>query len=58
MSPGKAAVEKTGGLFQKTPVKSLPGKLQTRPTASKRVQPRHMTPYNLNKDDIKTYIKN
>ncbi len=56
MSPGKAAVEKTGQLVQKkSPVKSLPEKLQTRPTASKRVQPRYMTPYNLNKIGLKTY---
>jgi hypothetical protein len=37
----------------KAPFKSLPEKLQTRPTASKRVQPRYMTPYNLNKNKIK-----
>jgi hypothetical protein len=37
------------------PVKSLPEKLQTRPTASKRVKPRYMTPYNLNKNKIKKH---
>ena len=40
---------------EKMPVKSLPEKLQTRPTASKRVKPRYMTPYNLNKNKIKKH---
>jgi hypothetical protein len=31
----------------------LPEKLQTRPTASERVKPRYMTPYNLNKNKIR-----
>jgi hypothetical protein len=57
MSPGKAAVEKLDNLSRKVPDKSLPEKLQTRPTASKRVQPRHMTPYNLNKNKIKKHGK-
>jgi hypothetical protein len=38
---------------RKAPNKSLPEKLQTRPTASERVKPPHMTPYNLNKNKIK-----
>ncbi len=41
---------------EKAPFKSLPEKLQTRPTASKHVKPRYMTPYNLNKIGLKTRI--
>ena len=37
------------------PDKSLPERLQTRPTASKRVKPRYTTPYNLNKNKIKKH---
>jgi hypothetical protein len=35
----------------------LPEKLQTRPTASERVKPRYMTPYNLNKNKIRNTNK-
>jgi hypothetical protein len=38
---------------EKAPNKSLPEKLQTKPTASERVKPQYMTPYNLNKNKIK-----
>ena len=54
ISPGKAAVEKTGQRVQKRrPLKACRRSLQTRPTASERVKPRYMTPYNLNKNKIK-----
>ena len=50
MSPGKAAVEKTGQRVQKRcPLKACRRSIQTRPTASERVKPRYKTPYNLNK---------
>ncbi len=54
ISPGKAAVEKTGQRVQKRrPLKACRRSLQTTPTASERVKPRYMTPYNLNKNRIK-----
>jgi hypothetical protein len=54
ISPSKAAVEKTGQRVQKRrPLKACRRSLQTRPTASERVKPRYMTPYNLNRNKIK-----